>query len=1140
MFNLKLFKFMKKTGIDFPPGFQGTIRKIIITMKLITFFLITGTLVSSASTYSQITKLDISAEEKTVEQILNSIENSSEFIFIYDDLLIRSLEKKSIDVRSKKIDEILDLLFTGSNVGYLIDDRQIFLYRNNIIPVEIPRLSYRADSLESLEEIQQRIIQGTIRDKNGEALAGVSVSLKGTVTGTFTDLNGNFTLQLVPGANTITVSYVGMKSREIELTESKSVYDIVLEEEMFGLDEVVVTALGIPREARALPYYVQKIDAEEVVAVKDVNFINNLAGKVAGVTINSSSAGVGGSARVVMRGTKSISGNNNALYVVDGIPLPSLQSGQPNDIFSGAGQSGDGISNFNPEDIESISILSGPAAAALYGSEAANGVVMVTTKKGQAEGLSVSYSNSTMFNSPFVMPRFQNTYGVSDLGSYYSWGDKLETPSSYNPRDFFQTGYNVSNSISVSTGTDRNSTYFSAGSLNARGIIHNNDYERYNFSFRNSSKFLKDKLTLDLSAMYMNIREQNMLAQGQYFNPLIPIYLFPPGDDITKYQVFERYNVVRNFKTQYWPFGDLGFQMQNPYWITERNMFTNTKNRFLMSTSLRYDISSWLNITGRVKLDQNSGLNTRRYYASTSGLFAGPAGAYYNYNNGNRQIYGDVIVNIVRDFNDLSINANIGTSIKDVNYDFSTLGGNLLSVPNLFAYENLNTSTLKMSQEGYHDQSQAIFATAQIGYRKMVFLDLTARNDWVSALANTTAKSIFYPSVGLSGVITDLLGIESDVLSFLKARVSYSEVGNAPQRFISIMSYPIVDGYPQLTTYMPATNLEPERTRSYEAGVNAILWNNKINLNVTVYKSSTFNQLFNPSLSPSSGYSSFFVNAGRIDNQGFEASVGLNQKLGPVEWNSNIVASHNSNEIIELLKSYTDPSTGEVLSLQRLDMGGTASTKMILTEGGSMGDLYVNTLYTDEHGYIYVNPTSFTVSANQNNFVLAGNTNPKMLLGFRNSFTWNGIDLSFLLNARFGGVGVSVTQAVMDAFGVSEASAKAREEGGALVNGYRIPAQPYYQVVGGGTSGIGAAYVYSATNVRLAELSLGYEVPVLRLTKYIDGLNISLIGRNLLMFHNQAPFDPETTASTGTYFQGMDYFMQPSLRSLGFAVKLRF
>lgn len=1127
---------MKKKRTDYPSGFHQAIRKIILTMKLITLFLVVGTLASSASVYSQATKLDLSMENSSVEAILQAIEKSSEFIFIYDADLIKSLENTSISVKSKHVDEILAKLFEGTDVKFLIDDRQVFLFRKENKPGVI---TTKTDSVSYGQQVQRKLI-GTVSDNSGQPLIGVSVVLKGTITGAFTDMNGNFVLMASPEAKTLVFSYVGMKTLEVEITGDQSVYNVILEQETFGLDEVVVTALGIPREARALPYNVQKIDAQEVIAVRDVNFINNLAGKIAGVTINSSSSGIGGSARVVMRGTKSLSGNNNALYVIDGIPLPSLQSGQPNDIFSGAGQTGDGISNFNPEDIESISILSGPAAAALYGSEAANGVVMVTTKKGQEGGLSVNVSNSTIFNSPFVLPRFQNTYGVSETGSYYSWGEKLLKPGTYDPKDFFQTGYNESNSISISTGTDANSSYFSAGSMNAQGIIHNNNFERYNFSFRNSSKFLNDKLTLDLSAMYMNIKEQNMLSQGQYFNPLIPIYLFPAGDDIRKYQLFERYNATRNFKTQYWPFGDLGFQMQNPYWITERDLFTNNKNRYLMSAALKYNIKEWINVTGRVKLDQNASANNRKYYASTSGLFAGEAGAYYKYDISNRQIYADAMVNIAKNYEDFSFNANIGSSIQDMVYSYSTLGGNLQSVPNLFAYENLNTSTLKMAQNGYHDQTQGIFATAQVGYKSMAYIDLTARNDWVSALANTNAKSIFYPSVGLSGVLTDIFKIKSDILSFLKARVSYSEVGNAPERFISIMSYPVVDGYPQLTTYLPATNLEPERTKSYEAGFNSIFWNNKVNLNVTLYTSSTYNQLFNPSLSPSSGYSSFYVNAGRIDNKGIELSLSVIQKIGPVDWTSNLVYSLNRNEIKELLHSYTNTETGETVSLDSLDMGGTASCKIILVEGGSMGDIYVSTLKVDEHGFIIVNPTTQSVAADQNRYVKAGNTNPKYTLGFRNNFSYKGFDLSFLVNARVGGVGVSITQAVMDAFGISEASAKARDNGGAVVNGFKIPAQAYYEIVGGGTSGIGSMYVFSATNVRLAELSLGYEIPVDKYINWIKGINISLIGRNLFMFYNRAPFDPESTANTGTYYQGIDYFRQPSLRSLGFACKFRF
>lgn len=1128
---------MKKTGIDYFPGFQEAIRKIILTMKLMTFFLIVGTLVSSATTYSQVTKLDLSAEEKTVEQILNSIENSSEFIFIYDVSLIRSLEKKNLDLKSKKIDEILDVLFSGSNVGYLIDDRQVFLYRNDITPVGIPLPSERTDINQSPDVIQQQV-RGLVSDSKGNPMAGVAVSLKGTTTGTFTDASGTFNISLAAGARTLVFSYIGMKAQEIEVADGVSVINVVMDEELFGIDEVVVTALGIARETRSLPYNVQKLDASVVNGTNDISFINSLAGKVAGVTINSSSTGIGGSSRVVMRGTKSLSSNNNSLYVIDGIPLPALQTSQPGGIFIGMGQTGDGISSFNPDDIESISILSGPAAAALYGSEAANGVVMITTRKGAEEGFTLDFSNSTTFYSPFVMPEFQNTYGVTAPGSYYSWGDKLQTPGTYDPRDFFQTGFNINNSLSFSNGTERNSFYFSVGSVDASGIIENNDLDKYNVSFRNSTRFLDDRLTFDVSALYMNVREQNMLAQGQYFNPLIPVYLFPPGDDIRKYQVYERYNPTRDFKTQYWPFGDMGFQMQNPFWIADRDFFINHKKRYLMSASLRYDINDWLNVTGRARLDNEAGVNETKYFASTSTLFAGEAGTYYKANLDTRQMYADVMLNLNKSLGDYSISATAGASIKDVIHEYSTYGGDLQSIPNLFAFKNINPLKTRTDQSGYHDQFQALFATAQLGYKNMVFLDVTGRNDWSTALANTQTKSIFYPSVGLSGVLTDIFDIRSEFLSFLKARVSYSEVGNAPLRFISTTTYPVVDGYPQLTSYLPATNLEPERTKSYEAGLNFIFWDRKLSLDMTFYKSSTFNQLFNPSLSSSSGYSSFYVNAGKIDNRGIEAALTLNQKLGPVNWSSGLVFSMNRNEIKELLHNYYNSVTGEVVSLDSINIGGTTGARVILREGGTMGDIYVNTLKTDEHGYIVVGLATQAVISDPNRFINAGTTNPRYLVGFSNTFSWKGVSLNFLVNARVGGIGVSVTQAIMDAFGVSEASATARDNGGALVNGYRIPAQAYYQTIGGGTSGIGGMYVYSATNVRLAEMSIGYDLPVKY--KWIKGINMSLIGRNLIMFYNKAPYDPELTASSGTYYQGIDYFMQPSLRSVGYAVKFSF
>ncbi len=982
------------------------------------------------------------------------------------------------------------------------------------------------------------LVSGTVKDANGEPLIGVNIVIRGTTVGAITDLDGNFSLKAKKG-DVLVVSYTGYATQEITVQGNKSIH-IVLKEDLTELNEVVVTALGIKKETKALTYNVQELKPADLVTVKDANFMNSLAGKVAGVAINTSSSGVGGGARVVMRGTKSISGNNNALYVVDGIPLPQLSGQQPSDLYTGMGQTGDGIATLNPDDIESMSVLTGAAAAALYGSDAANGVVMITTKKGKTGKVAVSVSNNTTFNSPFVMPEFQNTYG-SVAGEYSSWGEKLAVPTSYDPADFFQTGYNVNNSVSLSMGSETSQTYISLSSVNARGLIHNNDMNRYNFSFRNTVDLLNNRLHFDTSFMYMNVAEQNMLAQGQYFNPIVPIYLFPRGDNMVKYETFERYNASRNFKTQYWPYGEQGMMMQNPYWITERDMFNNNKNRYLMGLGAKFDITDWMNISGRVKYDGTDEVRTKKYGASTSMLFTGGSdtGAYYKADVKTTQWYADAMLNIDKYIGDFSITATLGTSLRDTRYDFSEVGGPLQSVPNSFTFSNLKTTGIRLQQNGYHDQTQAVFATAQIGYKSMVYLDLTGRIDWASALAGTDTKSIPYPSVGLSGILTELLPIKSDILSFLKVRASYSEVGNAPMRFVPMNTYKILNGYPQTTTYLTAKNLKPERTKSYELGVNTKLFGSKLNIDLTLYKSSTYNQLFNPSVSVGSGYSSYYVNAGRIDNKGIELSVGLNQPLGPVNWTSNFTYSINRNKIKQLLPP-TETPLGAVVSMSEMNMGGTDGYRMVLKEGGQMGDIYVNTLKTDEHGFIKVNLVDRTVSSDPDNFVRAGNANPDYTMGWRNNFEWKGVTLGFLINARFGGVGVSSTQAKLDFFGASKASADARDNGGVLVNGQRIPAKEYYEVVGGGNSGIGSMYVYDATNIRLAELSLGYNIPVNKWVKWIQGAQVSLIGRNLIMFYNKAPYDPELTASTGTYFQGIDYFMQPSTRNIGFSVKLDF
>ncbi|MEQ6119128.1 SusC/RagA family TonB-linked outer membrane protein [Reichenbachiella sp. MALMAid0571] len=1066
-----------------------------------------------------------------IKEVFDLIESNSDLEMLY---LEKDLpEKTTINLKPGSSRSVYDILMEVSKQASL-KFRQV----NNGISVSPMLKAEVKNNVNRIEVLADVDISGKITDENGDGLPGASVIEKGTANGTTTDLDGQFKLSL-PETATLVVSFVGYKTTEITL-EGRSVVDVQMELDAEQLEEIVVTALGIEKETRSLTYNVQEISGKSINQVANANFVNNLNGRVAGVTIKSSSSGVGGTSRVVMRGVKSISGNNNALYVVDGIPMPNLSTAQPSDLFSGAGQTGDGISNLNPEDIESISVLTGSAAAALYGSSAANGVVLINTKKGSKEKTTVNISNSTIFSSPLVLPEFQKTYGQSESGSYFSWGEKLTNPSSYDPADFFQTGVNITNSVSLSTGSEKSQTYVSAGTVNSEGIIHNNNYDRYNFSVRNTSK-IYETLTLDIGFMSSNVKEQNMVAQGQYFNPFLAVYLFPAGDDFSKVEVYERYNASRNFKTQFWPYGDQGMSIQNPYWITERNKFVNNKERYMGNASLKYQFADWASISGRIKMDKSNEKYQKKFSASTNRLFASDNGYYALNEAATRQIYGEVILNIDKKIQEsFNLTANVGSNFLNIDYDQNMYGGNLLGVANLFTYSNVNPSTGESSQSGYASKKQSIFASAQLGYQNLVYLDVTGRNDWSSNLAQSDISSFFYPSVGLTGIISDILALESDVLSLIKVRTSYSEVGNEPNVFLTIPTYPLSSGYPQTQTRMPNTDLRPERTKSWEVGLNLGLFSNSLTLDATFYKSSTYNQFFEPTLSASSGFTSVIVNAGKVNNQGIELTARYNKTVGKFDWNSYLTYSLNRNKIIELLPEWENPKTGEIISLDQLDMGGTGSYKMILKEGGSMGDIYVNTLKTDEHGAIFVDPSSQTVAAESNAFVKAGNSAPKSNVGWGNNLSWDRFSFSFLFTARFGGVVVSNTQAVMDAFGVSKASEEARDSGGALVNGKRIPAKEYYQTIGGTNGGIGSMYIYSATNARLGEVTLGYDVPVNSLANWIQSLNISFVARNLFMIYNKAPYDPELTANTGTYFQGVDYFMTPSLKNIGFSVKLKF
>ena len=809
--------------------------------------------IAAVPVQAQVKNITLKASNTPVSTVMQQIEEQSGYTFFYNTKDIPLDRNVTLSVANKDIRAALDELFRNTNVSYSIDNKSIIL-------------SARGGA----QPQQASQITGRIVDKNGVPVIGATIMISGTTQGTTSGVDGTFALQsnVSPAGMILDVSFIGYKPQRISVNNRTSL-SVTLEEDDQQIEAVVVTALGIKRQERAVSYNVQKI-SDEVFLTRDANMVNSLAGKIAGVTINASAAGVGGETKVVMRGSKSIAGSNNALYVLDGIPLPSLSLTNPGDEFTIMRENnltGDGISNFNPDDIASMAALTGPSAAALYGSQAANGVLMLTTRSGE-EGVSVNYSNNTTFMSPFLTPAFQNTYGAKD-GYYASWGSKLVTKQSWTPTDFYQTGYNTSNSVGLSFGGKKSQTYVSAGVVTAEGIIPNNEYNRYNFTANHSSSFLDERMHLSVLGMYMNVNEQNMLSSGQYYNPMIPVYLMSPSDDIRKYAVYERYNASRNFPVQYWPWGSQSLQMQNPYWITNRNMFNTGKDRFLFGASLKYDVTDWLDITGRARIDYTHITAEQKNYASTLGLFAGDKGRYYNNTYTTSQRYADVLANVHKTFADgaFSLNATLGASIEDYKHRAILLGGDLTGVPNLFTLANMTTNK-SQAKETINDQTQSLFATLQLGYKNMVFLDVTARNDWVTALANTSKTSMFYPSVGLSAVLTDIFKVDSRVLSFAKIRASYAEVGNAPMRWITIPTYPVSDGTPQTSTYLTSDDFKPERTKSWEVGADVRLWGNKLILNATYYSSRTYNQVFNPDISSTSTYSSLYVNAGRVDNKG--------------------------------------------------------------------------------------------------------------------------------------------------------------------------------------------------------------------------------------------------------------------------------
>ena len=978
-------------------------------------------------------------------------------------------------------------------------------------------------------------VSGRVTDsEDGSPLVGVFVTVQGNSNlAAITDSDGSYSIS-TPADGVLVFSLLGYDEAAVAVG-SRTRVDVALTMSASMLNEVVVSALGIQRQAKSLTYSTQSVSNEDLVRARDVNMMNALAGKAAGVTVTPNASGMGGATKVSIRGFRSANGNNQPLYVVDGVPIRNEQGSQMYSLMIGSHDGGDGMSNLNPDDIASINILKGASASALYGTEAANGVVMITTKKGKAGKTTVDFNSTTTFETAAYMPQLQNRYGESD--GFYSWGSKVSNAWDKNAfiQDFFQTGYNTMNTLSVSTGTEKNQTYLSYGNTTARGIYPNSRFGKHNITFRNTAR-LWDAVTVDASVQYVY---QDVLNRprpgGSYTSPLPGLYNIPVGHDVSSYKTaFEVFDADRNILVQDW-YKSIAPEEQNPWWVVYRTSRQNVRNRIIASLSAKWDVTSWLNIQARTSLDANADREEVKMYASTDVSLAGNKNGLYEYGQSTgSQMYSDLLANFNKQWDKFTVSASVGGSLSDSRSHglYSSSYNSGLSYANIFTIPN--TAVQQFSQWAYRTQNIGLFATANLGYGDFFFVDLTARNDWSSALAYTGSfkTGFFYPSVGATLLLSELLEMPSWI-NYGKIRASYANVGNdIPTRITNPTGSVNYNGTVTPVGTAAFGDLKPEISSSVEVGTEWQLFGGRLTLDFTWYKTNTTNQLFTLKAPEGSGYNYYYVNAGNIQNKGIEAVVGITPVMTrDFIWKTQFNMSSNKNTILKL----HDEITQFVLT----DSGSDAY-RMWLTEGGSYGDIYGYVFNRDDNGNIIYDENGLPTKAD--GFSYIGNATPKFLMGWNNTIDYKGFSLGFLVDFRFGGDALSLTQAMLDINGVTETTAAARDLGYVELEGKKITdINGFYRRVGG-HDGISEYYVYDATNIRLRELSFGYSLPkkLLEQTHFIRTASISVVGRNLFAFYCPAPYDTDASMSAASGVQGVDYYGVPGTRSIGFNVKLGF
>lgn len=1038
-------------------------------------------------------------------------------------------------------------------------------------------------------QAQNLTITGLVTGKtDGLPLTGVTVSVKGSRFATQTNAEGKWSLKVLPGA-VIQFSFIGYQAKDVPLTNGTSELQVVLEPAQGTLNEVVVTALGIARQKKSIGFAVQELKSKDITEARENNLVNSLEGKVAGVRVTSSQGSMG-SSRIIIRGETSISGNNQPLFVVNGVPVDNTQ-------IVPAGSSRDyanPIADLNPDDIESISVLKGPNAAALYGSRAAQGVILIKTKTGRKKkGMGITVNSNTSFENLLTLPKYQNVFGQGANGEFAwkdgkgggindaideSWGPRMDgqmvpqlfdgSPQPFvahpnNVRDYFKTGVGYSNGVAIGDAGDKYDYRFSANTQKNYGVIPNTDLGKNSFSLNTTLK-VDPKLTLTAGINYVQTNAGNLPGSGgkRASSTMLQFTWFGRQVDMNKLR--DHYTSTGsplNWNNAYY---------SNPFFIAFQNTVGQRRDHLIGNIGLSYQIINGLTANLKSGTDYYTDRRKIKIAYGTSGT---PYGSYeedaYTVNETNTEFTLNYVRKLSSDF---SLELLGGGNLRTKSYEENDQKAPRLAVAGVYTLNNSRDPLI--SSNNYYDlKTYSAFGSAQLSFRNYAFLNVTSRNDWSSTLPIQNL-SYFYPSVSGSIVLSDAFDIKSDVLSYAKVRGGWSKVGadaaayqlNDTYSFIT----PPFGSNPQLTagSLKLNQNLKPEMTTSTEAGIEAGFFKNRVRLDLSLYSSSSFNQILNVDVSASTGYAQKLINGGRLNNKGVEVQLGLTPvKTSTFTWDINLNYAYNKSKLISL-------DEGGLLKNYLLGSDGTIQT--IATVGKAYGSLFGAGYLRDTKGQIVVNDDG-SPATNPSNQIL-GKYTPDWIGGVTNSFSYKGISLSVLIDASVGGSQYSGTNSTGAYTGVLASTLPGRDAahgglsyyyagndnstptiaGSSAPNGEKIyqdgiifkgvttsgkanttimPASSYYKAL----NNFDEAWVYSSTFVKLREVKLGYDLPTAWLSKIgFVGARVALVGRNLWIIHKNVPnVDPETAFNTGNG-QGLEDLSLPGTRSYGFNINLRF